>query len=272
MPFVYVNGQMLPLSQPALPVQNQGFKFGDGLFETMRLIRGRLPLEQLHCERLWAGMQKLHLLLPSLRNWQDWLQQIAALANANNCLEHGRVRLTIFRDESSYGYTLEATPLQPSYQQWNIAGERLVIFPEGRKAMDAFSNIKSTSYQLYAMTALFAHNNNADDAIVLNTEGNICDTSRANLFIVKDGNVFTPALSQGCVAGVMRRWIIDCLIKTGYSVTETTLTEADLLQADEIFLTNALYGIRWVSCFGDKHYTSHFSHKFYEQWLPTIFS
>jgi branched-chain amino acid aminotransferase len=102
------------------------------------------------------------------------------------------------------------------------------------------------------MAALHAKENKWNDSIVLNAEGRICDASIANIFMLKNDEVFTPSLSEGCVAGVMRRFLLEQLPAIGYRVHETKIEINDLVKADEIWLTNAVYKLKWVKSFNEK--------------------
>ena len=113
------------------------------------------------------------------------------------------------------------------------------------------------------MGAFHAKNEKWNDALLLNTEGRLCDTTIANIFLIKDEVVYTPALSEGCIAGIMRKNIMQKLIAANYNVVEGELSTDDLLNADEIFLTNSIYNLRWVQCIGDKKYNNTHTQKIY---------
>jgi branched-chain amino acid aminotransferase len=106
------------------------------------------------------------------------------------------------------------------------------------------------------MGALFAKKQKCNDTIILNQAQNICDTTIANIFLIKDDNIYTPPLSDGCVAGVMRSFVISELKKLNYSISEKTISKQELLDADEVFLTNSIYNIRWVSQIEQKTYSN----------------
>jgi branched-subunit amino acid aminotransferase/4-amino-4-deoxychorismate lyase len=130
------------------------------------------------------------------------------------------------------------------------------IYPLAKKSIDTFSNIKSNNYLPYSMAALYAKQQHWNDALVLNTAGNICDATIANLFIIKNKKLFTPALTQGCINGVMRRYILENIGSSGYIAEETIIKYEDIHSADEVFLTNAITGIRWVQSVEEKRYSN----------------
>ena len=95
-----------------------------------------------------------------------------------------------------------------------------------------------------------------NDALVYNTAGNIIESTIANVFIIKDKMVYTPALTDGCIAGVMRQYLITEMQAKGFTVAEQSLSQKDIAAADELFLTNAIRRIKWVEHLGDTIYTS----------------
>ena len=133
--------------------------------------------------------------------------------------------------------------------------------------MDSFSNCKHNNYLPYTMAALYAQQQQWNDAIVLNTAERICDASIANVFIIKAGTVYTCPLQEGCVAGIMRKFILDNLPALGLAVSEQPISTADLLAADEVFLTNAVTGIRWVGRCQNSRYGNRLSNHIFDRLL-----
>ena len=121
------------------------------------------------------------------------------------------------------------------------------------------------------MTALWAKQNKLNDALAFNSKNNICDASIANIFIIKDGIIKTPALSEGCIAGTMRKYLLDCFTNTNKLFEETSINEDDVLNADEIFLTNAIQGIKWVKQCGSASYTNTIISSLYNQFVKPLF-
>ena len=122
------------------------------------------------------------------------------------------------------------------------------------KSIDTFSNLKTNNYLPYFMGAKFAKQKHCNDALILNSKGNICDSTIANIFFIKNNIIYTPALTEGCVAGVMRSWLIYNLQLLNYQVIETTITKTLLHDADEVFLSNSIYNIRWVGALENTNY------------------
>ncbi|HEX2532467.1 MAG TPA: aminotransferase class IV [Chitinophagaceae bacterium] len=264
------NGDFLPADRPLFPASNRGFRYGDGLFETLRLQDGALPLFPLHMERLGQGLTLLGLepVSSALELHQFTLQ----LAAANNCTAAARVRLTVYREENrTASFVIEAAPLDPVYSRLPDEGWHIDLFPFARKSRDAYANLKSANYLPYVLAGRYAAERGLDECLVLNTESRIADGTRTNVFLVRKGMLYTPALHEGCVSGVMRRHLIETGKRLGYTVHLGEITEADLLAADELFLANALMGLRPAASFRTKTYARRFSEQLYTEAVSTIF-
>ena len=119
------------------------------------------------------------------------------------------------------------------------------------------------------MAALYAKEHQLNDCLLLNQYNRICDSTIANLFWVKDNRLYTNPISEGPVAGTMRQFLLNRLAEEGNPVIEANTSPEELLSADELFLTNAAYGVRWVGRFRDKIYTNQTSSKIYSQYVQT---
>ena len=266
--FIIFNGKQFPANEPVLNASNRAFRYGDGLFETIRVVNGQIPLAFFHFNRLFHGMNLLKI--PPGELTEDGISKlILQLCQANNCLNQARVRLQVFRkDDGPAGFIIEAIPLSNSAIGWDENGFAIDVYPASTKTMDQLANLKSSNYLPYVLADIFAKENSLDDAIVLNVNGKIADSSRANLFLIRDDRVYTPSLSEGCVDGVMRSFLIG---KMKQEVIQASVSIEDLLAAREVFLTNAVFGIRWVRSFRNHSYTSSDSRMIYSELISTIF-
>jgi branched-chain amino acid aminotransferase len=114
--------------------------------------------------------------------------------------------------------------------------------------------LKSNNYLVYLMGALWAKENRLNECLILNSREQVADASISNLFYVSGRTICTPPLSEGGVDGVMRRYLLSELPGWGYAVLEEPVRPDALLQADELFVTNAITGIRWIQRFGERRY------------------
>jgi len=271
---ICLNGKLLPADKPVLMFDNRSYRYGDGLFETMKVIGQNISLEKFHFERLFTGLKQMGFQIPALFTTDNLKQHILLLCKKNKCSELARVRLSVFRgnggiteDINDLQYIIECWPVNESINQLNDNGFIIDIYPEAKKSCDKFSNIKSANYIPYVMAARYAKENKLNDCLVLNTHERIADSTIANIFLIKDQKLFTPPLSEGCVNGVMRRHIIE-----QYDVNETFFTVGDILSADELFLTNAMSGIRWVQQCREKMFARFKTTEMHNTLLKTLWS
>ena len=271
------NGKVLPADEPALLVSNRGYRYGDGLFETMKIAGGLILLEGYHFERLFSGLSLMKFEIPGLFTKEKISHEVLQLCKKNDAEELARVRLSVFRgngglyvEDKALQYVIESWPLNDSANKLNENGLVIDIYPEAEKSCDKFSNLKSANFLPYSMAAQYAKENKLNDCLVLNNSGGIADSTIANLFIIKDGVVLTPGLDEGCVNGVMRRHLLTELKSAGIEANETSITTGDIKNADEIFLTNAINGIRWVRQFRNKVYTNIKTVEIYNRFIRTI--
>jgi branched-chain amino acid aminotransferase len=272
------NGKLFKENTPVLSVQNRGLRYGDGLFETMKLKNEQLILADEHFSRLWKGLQLLQFDLSRHFTPEKLTAEITALAKKNQLQQAARVRLTIMRGNGglydaanhSPNYCIETMPLPNDNETLNSNGLILGIYEAAKKSCDAFCNVKHNNFLPYVMGALHAKKEKWNDALLLNTMGRICDTTIANIFLVKDNSIYTPSLSEGCVAGIMRQQLLAQLKTAGTGCHQKEITPEELLEADEVFLTNSIYNLRWVQRIGNKEYGNTAAQKIYSLLLPTI--
>ena len=259
--FVNFNGQVLPADSHILPVSNRSFKYGDGLFESMRLINGTLKFADLHANRLQMGMKALKLEGYSLLD--SWfLKEKAEELAVWNKAKHGRLRLTVYRDsdglytpaENKSAWCLELVPDELSGYRLNQKGLIMDVYTELLKPVNFLSNYKTCNALTYVMAGLYKTEHRLDDVFLLNQQGFLCESISSNVFVWYQDHLYTPALSEGCVAGIMRQVVINICVDRGIPVTEAQINPDILHQADEVFVTNATRGIQWVIGYGIKRY------------------
>jgi branched-chain amino acid aminotransferase len=191
-------------------------------------------------------------------------ERILALCAANHVASGGRVRLTFFRDGGGR-YTPESDgvfwvgdleKLDRSEYTLNETGLRVDIYPDMKKPLDHLANFKNLSSTLYVQSALWAKQRSFEEALIQNTRNHVIESTRSNLFLVSNSVLYTSGLSSGATGGIMRSAVARIASANGYQVYECDLTPQELLRADELFLTNAIRGIQWVSSYRTKRYFS----------------
>lgn len=260
----------MPADAPVFTLQNRAFKWGDGFFETMKVQNGKLILKQFHFERMQRTLTLLKLNLDAEISFSKLEDHILHLCVQNGCAAKARVRLSIFRQPSSASFAIEAEPLDKSVDEWPEKGWKMGQYPFAQKSVDAFSNLKTSSFLTYVLARLYADDNDLDEVLVFNTQHCICDGSVTNVFLIKEQVIYTPALHQGCIDGVMRRMVIDCCKKMGLEVVQKEISVEEVQQADEVFLTNAIKIIRWVASFQNSTYHHQQTKKIFSELIHQI--
>ena len=282
--FINHNGTTYQNNEAILMADNKSYRYGYGLFETMKLINGKIILEELHFERLFSGLALLKMSLPESCTATKFNSEIMDLCKKNLCERMARIRLSVYsgngglydENKNSY-YLIEAWPLEETVNTLNDKGLLIDVYNEAKKSCDAFSNLKSANYLPYVMAALHAQQYKLDDCLVLNNYNRVCDSTISNIFLIKDGTISTPPLKEGCVNGVMRRYLVEKLqsagprLKTINKLQEIPLTITHIEDADEVFHTNAIYGIRWVKSFRNKSYSNIITMSLYDQLIAPLF-
>jgi len=278
MAWLNYNGKIYKDDTLVTGANNRGLRYGDGLFETMKLKSGQLVFDNEHFARLWKGLGVLQFVVPKHFTPEKLQEEIIQLATKNQHEKNARIRLTIFRGsgglydtaDHSPNYIIETWPLPDSNGDLNSNGLDIGIYTAVKKSCDILSNLKTNNFLPYVMAALEAKKQKWNDAVILNSNDRICDSSIANIFLIKEATIYTPALSEGCVAGITRKHIITQLPLAGYSCIEKEITVEELLNADEVFLTNSIYNIRWVKRIADKIFGNSITQKIYASLVPTI--
>jgi branched-chain amino acid aminotransferase len=263
MSYFNYNGKIFATGSQVISADSRALRYGDGLFETIKYKKNSLILADEHFNRLWKGMQLLKFDIPKLFTPEKIMEEIKKMISKNK-LTTARVRLGIFRGEGGLydtknnipDFIIQTWPLAEDNGSLNTNGLELCIYEDALKSCDAFCNIKHNNYLPYFMGAFYAKENRYNDAIILNTYKRICDSTIANIFIVKDEIIYTPSLKEGCVAGVLRKFLIQNLPQLNLEIKETDIDLEMLLSADEVFLTNSIYNLRWVSAINNKTYTN----------------
>jgi branched-subunit amino acid aminotransferase/4-amino-4-deoxychorismate lyase len=255
--YININGKITPAEEGHLPVDNGAFRYGYGLFETMLVRAGEIRLKDYHWDRLFEGAEQLYFEQPDEMS-PEWLEaQVLQTVYQNELEDLCRVRLQLFAGggglysaESSHpGFIIECFPLDSDTLKLNERGLVTGMAIGVGKCIDTLKNLKTCNALIYAIAAKQAQENNWNDAFICNENSRVIESTIANIFWIKDSVVYTPPLADGCVAGVMRRYIMEQI-----EVKEKSFTVHELTEADEVFLTNAIRGIRWVKNFAEYHY------------------
>jgi branched-subunit amino acid aminotransferase/4-amino-4-deoxychorismate lyase len=260
--YILFNDEFFLDDSAIIKSSNRGFKFGDALFESMCSGNGKLQFSELHADRLTAGMKALKMEGYNLLDEYFLKQKTVELAKKNKWTGNVRFRLSVYRDgEGLYipetnkvGYLLEGKPLEKPMYELNKKGLIIDVYDEITKPINKLSNYKTTNALPFVMAGIYQKQHRLDEAFLLNQNGFLCESTSSNIFVGYQNSLYTPALSEGCVAGVMRNVVMQLAKQNQLALVEAQINPEILKEADEVFVTNAVNGIRWVMGYGRKRY------------------
>ena len=260
--FINFNGQIIPADQQVLAVDNRGFRYGDGLFESMRCMNGAVKFPELHIDRIQKGMKVLKL--ENSSDIDSWFlrEKVEELNRRNKTGPDARVKLTIFRDadglytptSNKSAYILESQTLSDSQYTLNNKGLIIDVYDELTKPINVLANLKTCNSLVYVLAGVYKNQHTLDEVLILNQNGFLCESISSNVFVVYDRKLYTPALNEGCIGGVMRQVVMRLAKENGIELIEAQINPEILNEADEVFITNATKGIQWVMGFSNKRY------------------
>jgi len=252
MPYLCFNGVFSDVQKPVIPAANKAYRYGDGFFETLRVHNAAIPLWNLHSSRILKSSALLSYAFAARVSPERIYEEILDLCRMNHCSGSARVRLSFSNgngglfERSELHYLIEAEPFVPLPDKELQLG----IYDELQKEVHRFSGLKLAGGFIYSRAAQFCKQQGWGDCVILNKDQQVIETSISNLFWVKNGNIFTPPVTDGCVAGVFRSY----LLTAEPGIAEQSCTLQTLKEADALLLTNALRCIRRVTRFDAKHY------------------
>jgi len=249
--FVWLNDELAPISQARVPVNDRGFLYGDGLFETLRAEDGRVQFLAEHLERLAASARAFRLPFPENIPWQERLARLLAA----NGLSRGpaRVKILLSRGEAA-GLGLPpssrptlvvwAQPYTPPSPEEYAAGWPVVVFPEGRTTF--VGRHKSLNYLFYLAARQFALDRGAKEALILEADGLVSEGAATSLVYLRQGRYYTPA-SASALPGVTVTVLGRGLAARGLTLDTCPTTVAQLQETDGLWLANSLMGLMPVA-------------------------
>lgn len=266
--FDNVNSFLIEKGEKLFNTGNRSFKYGDGIFETIKVVDNKMLFWDEHYNRLKQGIKLLKIDKDRFDK-KTWKQEIDQLIYKNH-YKFAKLRLTVYRESpglytpmaNNLGFVIEGVRYDRKDFTYKPEGISLGVYQDMGKAIDLLSNCKTTSALVYVMASIYKKEQGLGDMVVLNSLGNVCETSNANIFYIKDKNIFTPALNQGCVEGVFRSQVLKYCRDQEINVEEKEVTVQELQNADEIFVTNVISGVQGIANFQGKSKKQEFLKQF----------
>ena len=237
---VFYNSKFINDTDLKITSSNRAFNYGDGFFESIKIINSKPFNFKNHFKRMELASNILSL----KNNYTELflLDIIKKLIQLNNVID-GKLKIHISRSEIKKKISNSNLLISVNHGdkfKFNVTAS-LCFYEKETKSVGNLSSIKSSNYLISILSSIYAKQQNFNNSILFNNLGNIIESSNSNIFIVRNGVIYTPPISDGCVAGTMRFWVID-----NFHVIEKSLSRIDLFKSDEMFTTNAISGITSV--------------------------
>lgn len=267
---INLNGTLHSSANNQLSLTNRGYQFGDALFETIKVVHGKILFWEDHYFRLMASMRILRMEIPMNFTMEFLESEIIKTVEANDLSKAtARVRLNVNRVEGGK-YTPESNDIHYNMLAENLSDDFYQIKEMNEYTVDLYkdffvtsgllSTLKTNNKIINVLGSIYAKENKLHNCLLLNTDKNVIEALNGNIFLVKDNIIKTPPLSDGCLKGVMRKQLVE-LIKTldGYQLEEASISSFELQKADELFITNTIIGIQPILAYRKKSFTTEVS-------------
>jgi len=246
-PIIYVNGRMVPKGQAMVSVYDHGLLYGDGVFEGIRIYNGQIFKCGQHMDRLWRCAEMIRLRIPVSR--EEMVNIMRDCVAANN-LKDGYIRLVVTRGYGTLGLDPRKCPVAGviciadqialySPEQYE-KGMKIIVAKRPRTPVECLDpRIKSLNYLNNILGKVEAIDQGCDEAIMLNTDGFVGECTGDNIFVIRDGKVFTPPTESGILEGITRRFVMDLCADMGIACNLKNMRPEEVKTADEVFLTGS---------------------------------
>jgi len=267
------NGSLLP-SDGFLSSSNRAFLYGDGVFETLKVVNQKVLFLEDHYFRLMASMRIVRMQIPNNFTLEYFEEQVISTAQAANCAASARIRFTVFRNDGGYylpqtrevSYVIQASPLENVKYSFSDAAYEVDLYKDFFISKQLLSTIKTTNKMISITGSIYAQENDLNNCLLLNNDKNVVEALNGNLFMLMGTKLITPPIEEGCLNGIARKQIIALAKKMeGIEMVEAPISPFDLQKADELFITNCIQGIQPITQYRKKTYTTNVSAQLLEK-------
>lgn len=245
--------------------ENRGFLYGDSIFETLRVLDGKVLFLEDHYFRLMASLRIVRMQIPMNFTMEYMEEQVLLLTDTLPAAPSYRARISVFRKSGGYylptnndvEFIVTASPLEEPLYSFNEGIYEVDLFKDFYVTKQLLSTLKSTNKMVQITGSVFAHENGLQNCLLVNDEKNVIEALQGNLFMLTGNRLVTPPVSDGCLNGVMRRQVLALAQKIeGLEVVEASISPFDLQKADELFITNVIKGIQPITKYRKKEFVS----------------
>ena len=260
------NGNLVAFEDVKITPDNRAYKYGDSVFETIKVINGKLVFWEEHYFRLMASMRMLRMKIPmnfTLEFLEKEILKTVKVTNSNTTL---RIRLTITRKDGGFYLPLtNEVDYLIEYREIRFLTKdnyKVDLFKDFYLYSGHLSTIKTNNKLIHTLASIFAKENDLDNCILLNERKGIVEVTNATLFLIKGNTIKTPLLSEGCLKGIAREKVINIIESNNdYDIEETVISPFEIQKADEVFITNSIMGIQPITNYRKKTFSTDISKK-----------
>ena len=260
------NGNLVAFEDVKITPDNRAYKYGDSVFETIKVINGKLVFWEEHYFRLMASMRMLRMKIPmnfTLEFLEKEILKTVKVTNSNTTL---RIRLTITRKDGGFYLPLtNEVDYLIEYREIRFLTKdnyKVDLFKDFYLYSGHLSTIKTNNKLIHTLASIFAKENDLDNCILLNERKGIVEATNATLFLIKGNTIKTPLLSEGCLKGIAREKVINIIESNNdYDIEETVISPFEIQKADEVFITNSIIGIQPITNYRKKAFSTDISKK-----------
>ncbi len=260
------NGTLVQDDKVLLDPMNRGLLYGDGVFETLKAVNGKILFWEDHYFRLMASMRILRMEIPMEFTPEYIEEQLLETLRTNDLLNQpARLRITVYRkgkgtylpEERGVGFYCYAKVLSAPFYTLNEEAYEVELYKDHYVNADILSTLKTTNKVLHVTGSIFAEDNGYDNCLLINNKKNIVEALQGNLFLVKGTHIKTPPLEDGCLRGIIRKQLLTIIpLMKEYTFEEASISPFELQKADELFITNAIKGIQPITKYRKKQYSN----------------
>ncbi len=258
------NGRLHTKDTDYLNHENRGLRYGDALFETIRVVNNEVFFWEDHYFRLMSSMRIIRMEIPMNFTMEFLKGQITKTLEANSLdKEPARVRLTVFRNNgglytpetNEVSFIIETQKLNSPFYMVDGNRYEVELFKDFYVNPGMLSTLKTNNKVINVVGSIYAKENDYDNCFLLNTSKNVVEALNGNFFLVKGNTIKTPPIKDGCLNGIIRNKLIGIIKKLEEcTCIEESISPFELQKADELFITNSIVGIQPVTKYRKKEF------------------
>lgn len=247
-----------------IDIENRGLKYGDALFETLRVVGNKILFWEDHYFRLMESMRILRMEIPMNFTMEFLEEEVLKTLKTMN-LSNARVRCTIYRgngglylpNTNDIAYIITASELSSPFYLLPESANEVDLYKDFYVNKGLLSTLKTNNKIINVLGSIYAKENGLDNCLLVNEDKNVIEALNGNIFLVKGNTIKTPSIEDGCLKGILRKQLLEILEKApNYELKEESISPFEIQKADEFFITNVIQGIVPITKYRKKQFES----------------